>query len=223
MNDDATPPADYPDQPEQILLVDDNTTNLQVLHQTLDGRGYKLLAAKNGETALTIARRVNPSLILLDIMMPGIDGYEVCRTLKGDPETEEIPIIFLSALGDTRDKVKGFELGAVDYVSKPFQAEEVIARVNTHLTIGRLRQSLAGKNRELQAANNFLEERVRERTAELAELNRVYERFVPEEFISLLKKRSILEIKLGDQISEEMTVMFADVRGWTTLSEGMTP
>ncbi len=223
MNDDATPPADYPDQPEQILLVDDNTTNLQVLHQTLDGRGYKLLAAKNGETALTIARRVNPSLILLDIMMPGIDGYEVCRTLKGDPETEEIPIIFLSALGDTRDKVKGFELGAVDYVSKPFQAEEVIARVNTHLTIGRLRQSLAGKNRELQAANNFLEERVRERTAELAELNRVYERFVPEEFISLLKKRSILEIKLGDQISQEMTVMFADVRGWTTLSEGMTP
>jgi len=223
MNDDATPPANAEDQPEQILLVDDNTTNLQVLHQTLDGRGYKLLAAKNGETALTIARRAKPSLILLDIMMPGIDGYEVCQTLKGNPETEEIPIIFLSALGDTKDKVKGFELGAVDYVSKPFQAEEVIARVSAHLTIGRLRRSLAGKNKELQAANNYLEERVRERTAELAELNTVYERFVPEEFISLLNKTSILEIKLGDQISQEMTVMFADVRGWTTLSEGMTP
>jgi len=223
MNADATPPANDRDQPEQILLVDDNTTNLQVLHQTLDGRGYKLLAAKNGETALTIARRAKPSLILLDIMMPGIDGYEVCQTLKEDPETEEIPVIFLSALGDTKDKVKGFELGAVDYVSKPFQAEEVIARVNTHLTIGRLRKSLADKNEELQAANTFLEERVRERTAELAELNKVYERFVPEEFISLLNKTSILEIKLGDQISQEMTVMFADVRGWTTLSEGMTP
>ncbi len=223
MNHDATPPANDQDQPEQILLVDDNTTNLQVLHQTLDGRGYKLLAAKNGEAALMIARRAKPSLILLDIMMPGIDGYEVCQTLKEDPETEEIPIIFLSALGDTKDKVKGFELGAVDYVSKPFQAEEVIARVNTHLTIGRLSKSLAGKNKELKAANDFLEERVRERTAELAELNRVYERFVPEEFISLLNKTSILEIKLGDQISQEMTVMFADVRGWTTLSETMTP
>ncbi|NIN01602.1 MAG: response regulator, partial [candidate division Zixibacteria bacterium] len=114
--------------------VDDNTTNLQVLHEILGGRGYRLLIAKNGETALSIAHKAKPSLILLDIMMPGMDGYEVCRRLKADPETQDIPVIFLSALDDTKDKVKGLDLGAVDYVSKPFQAEEVIALVNTHLT-----------------------------------------------------------------------------------------
>ncbi len=210
-------------QPEQILLVDDNVTNLQVLHQTLDGRGYKLLVAKNGPAALTIAQKARPSLILLDIMMPEMDGYEVCRRLQADPDTREIPVIFLSALTDTKDKVKGLEVGAVDFVSKPFQPEEVIARVNTHLTINRLKMSLAEKNQQLQDANEVLEERVRKRTAELAQLNAVYERFVPREFINLLGKKSILEISLGDQISQKMTVMFADVRGWTTLSEAMSP
>jgi two-component system sensor histidine kinase ChiS len=214
---------DSGEQPERILLVDDNAMNLQVLHETLDGRGYKLLIAKNGESALAITHKAKPSLILLDIMMPGMDGFEVCRRLKADPETEEIPVIFLSALDDTKDKVKGLDLGAVDYVSKPFQAEEVIARVNTHLTISSLKKSLAGKNDELKAANDFLEERVKERTAELVELNTAYQRFVPQEFLSLLNKESILEIRLGDQIKQEMTVIFADIRGWTSLSEGLSP
>ena len=214
---------DNPEKPETILLVDDNTTNLQVLHETLSGTGHKFLIAKNGESALAISRKAKPSLILLDIMMPGIDGFEVCRRLKADPETAAIPVIFLTALDDTKDKVKGFRLGAVDYVSKPFQAEEVIARVNTHLTVNRLRERLAGKNRELTSANDLLEERVRARTREMAELNHIYERFVPREFIRLLKKQSIREIRLGDQIKQQMTVMFADVRGWTTLSETMSP
>ena len=136
---------------EKILLVDDNTTNLQVLLQTLEGRDYNLLVAKNGETALSIARKALPNLILLDIMMPpGIDGYEVCRRLKADASTREIPVIFLSALGDTKDKVQGLALGAVDYVTKPFQPEEVIARVNTHLTIYRLRREVQKKRDELE-------------------------------------------------------------------------
>jgi two-component system sensor histidine kinase ChiS len=210
-------------EPDKILLVDDNATNLQVLHETLDGRGYRLLVAKNGESALVIANKAKPSLILLDIMMPGMDGFEVCKRLQANPETQEIPIIFLSALDDTKDKVKGLAAGAVDYVSKPFQPEEVLARVNTHLTISRLKRSLAEKNAELLAANDILEERVKERTAELVAFNQVYERFVPREFLELLNKQSILEIKLGDQIIQEMTVMFADIRGWTTLSEQMTP
>ena len=223
MNDELSQSSDNREKPEQILLVDDNTTNLQVLHETLAGLGHKFLVAKNGESALAIAHKAKPSLILLDIMMPGIDGFEVCRRLKTDPETEGIPVIFLTALDDTKDKVKGFDLGAVDYVSKPFQAEEIIARVNTHLTINRLRKRLAEKNRELKSTNDLLEERVQSRTLELAELNRIYERFVPREFISLLNKQSINEISLGDQIIQQMTVMFADVRGWTALSESMSP
>jgi two-component system sensor histidine kinase ChiS len=193
------------------------------LHQTLDGRGYELLIAKNGESALDITQKVKPALILLDIMMPGMDGFEGCRRLKADQETRDIPVIFLSALDDTQNKVQGLDIGAVDYVAKPFQAEEVIARVNTHLTISRLKKSLSEKNRQLQASNEILEQRVKERTAELAALNNIYERFVPREFLDLLEKESILEIKLGDQLKQAMTVMFADIRDWTMLSEGMSP
>jgi DNA-binding response OmpR family regulator len=207
----------------KVLIVDDTPENIQILMETLKDQ-YAIVAAINGEKALKLAAlNPQPNLILLDIMMPGIDGFEVCRRLKDDPATRDIPVIFLSALDDTANKVKGFSFGAVDYMSKPFQPEEVHVRVNTHLTINRLKQSLAEKNRELQAYNERLEDRVKERTAELASLNRIYERFVPREFIHLLDKQSILEINLGDQVSHKMTVMFADIRGWTTLLEKMTP
>ena len=132
------------------MLVDDNPTNLQVLFQTLEGVGCKLLIAKNGQGALTIAAKALPNLILLDIMMPDIDGYEVCRELKSNPATEDIPVIFLSALGETEDKVKGLQLGAVDYITKPFQPAEVIARVNTHLTIHRLKNEVENQKDQLE-------------------------------------------------------------------------
>jgi two-component system sensor histidine kinase ChiS len=223
MADNRTSVQNNQEKSEQILLVDDDQTNLQVLYETLSGRGYRLLIAKDGESALRVANKVRPSLILLDIMMPGISGFDVCGSLKANQGTEDIPVIFLSARDETKDKVKGLDLGAVDYVSKPFQPEEIIARVKTHLMISSLKRSLAEKNEELKAANDFLEEGVRARTAELAHLNEVYERFVPQEFLNLLEKRSILEIKLGDQVKKQMTVMFADIRGWTTLSEKMSP
>ena len=138
---------------EQVLLVDDNPTNLQVLYKTLEGSGYTLLAARDGEQALSIAAKAVPSLILLDIMMPGIDGFEVCRRLKADPVTQGIPVIFLSALTDTDAKVQGFELGAIDYISKPFQGDEVRARVSTQLRIHRLEMELARRNAELEDEN----------------------------------------------------------------------
>ena len=141
---------------ETLLLVDDNPTNLQVLYQTLEGRGYKLLLAKNGEDALNIAHKIQPALVLLDIMMPGMDGYEVCRQIKNDPALSDTVVIFLSALDDVEDKVKGFAVGAVDYVAKPFQAEEVIARVETHIKIRRLEQTLAQKNRQLEEDNTII-------------------------------------------------------------------
>ena len=144
---------------ESILLVDDQPANLQVLLETLGSLGCKLLAAKSGEAALAIVQKARPDLILLDIMMPGIDGYEVCRQLKADPATEKIPIIFLSALDETADKVRGLQLGAVDYVAKPFQPEEVLARVTTHLTIHRLgrevQQQRDGLEHELQVVSQL--------------------------------------------------------------------
>jgi len=135
---------------ESILLVDDQPANLQLLMHTLKRLECRLLVAKNGETALTIAKKARPDLILLDIMMPGIDGFEVCRRLKSDEDTQKIPVIFLSALDDTGDKVRGLQLGAVDYVAKPFQPEEVIARVNTHLTIHRLSREVQRQRDELE-------------------------------------------------------------------------
>ena len=136
-----------------ILLVDDNPTNLQLLFGTLKGLGHKLLVAKSGEDALKVAQWAQPDLILLDILMSGIDGFETCAKLKDNPQTRDIAVIFLSALDDTDDKIKGLSMGAVDYIAKPFQAEEVIARVETHLTIARLRSELAERNRQLEAAN----------------------------------------------------------------------
>jgi two-component system, LuxR family, sensor kinase FixL len=138
---------------EQILLVDDNPINLQILYKTLQGSGYRLLVAKNGETALEIAERVRPSLVLLDIMMPGLDGFEVCRRLKQNPVTVDVAVIFLSALDDSVAKVRGFAVGGVDYIAKPFQADEVVARVRTHVKIHRLELQLARRNSELEEEN----------------------------------------------------------------------
>jgi class 3 adenylate cyclase/FixJ family two-component response regulator len=207
----------------KVLIVDDTPENIQILMGTLKDQ-YAIVAAINGEKALKMAvAEPKPDLILLDIMMPGMDGFEVCGRLKSDTGTRDIPVIFLSALDDTANKIKGFATGAVDYIAKPFQPEEVHVRVNTHLTMSRLKRSLAEKNEQLKAYSEGLEEKVKQRTAELAALNNIYERFVPREFIDLLQKNSILEINLGDQVSRKMTVMFADIRGWTTLLEKMTP
>ena len=141
------------DNKATILLVDDNPDNLQVLSGTLQALGHRLLVAKSGHDALKIASRTLPDLILLDIMMPGMDGFEVCAHLLTDPHTAGSTVIFLSAMDDTEAKVKGLQLGAVDFISKPFQAEEVIARVETHLTIVQLRTQLAEQNQQLEAAN----------------------------------------------------------------------
>jgi putative two-component system response regulator len=127
---------------DKVLLVDDNTSNLQLLHETLDGMGYKLLIAKNGKSALAIAAKANPSLILLDIMMPEMDGYEVCRRLKADENTSRIPVIFITALADEEDEAKGLDLGAVDYITKPIKPELVRARVRNHLELKRHRDQL---------------------------------------------------------------------------------
>ena len=135
---------------DRLLLVDDNPTNLQVLFQGLKEEGYELLIAQSGEEAIDTARETQPQLILLDINMPGIDGYETCRRLKADSQTKDSVVVFLSARGDVDDKVRGLELGAVDYIEKPFQFEEVLARVRQHLATFYQHQQLRQENKQLK-------------------------------------------------------------------------
>jgi PAS domain S-box-containing protein len=125
-----------------ILLVDDTPANLGVLFELLKGCGFKVSVAEDGESALEQVNYVRPDLILLDVLMPLMDGFTTCERLKAQPETREIPVIFMTALTDTVDKVKGFGLGAVDYITKPFQQEEVLARIRTHLALQQLKTSL---------------------------------------------------------------------------------
>ena len=132
-----------------ILLVDDNDINLKVLHQTLEGHGYELLVARSGEDALRIARKANPDLILLDIMMPGIDGYETCARLKADETTRNAVVIFLTALQNTEEKVRGLSMGAMDFITKPFDPEEIVARVSLQLEVHRRQQELLAENKDL--------------------------------------------------------------------------
>ena len=151
-------------QGRSILIVDDTPANLKVLVNFLQDSDFKVVISQDGESALHRAEYVNPELILLDVVMPGLNGFEVCQRLKENPKTRDIPVVFMTALSETVDKVKGFKSGAVDYVTKPFQCEEVLARINSHLTIRRLQ-------RQLEEANKTLEERVAERTGELETAN----------------------------------------------------
>lgn len=151
----------------RILIVDDTTANLQLLTNLLTEHGYRVHPASDGELALEFVQSILPDLVLLDIRMPGMDGYEVCRRLKDDERTRSIPIIFISILEDERDKVKGFQEGAVDYITKPFQAEEVLARVRTHLRLRELTELLEKKvvarTKELMSAQEQLQEELFER------------------------------------------------------------
>lgn len=134
----------------RILLVDDNAANLEILYQALEDEGYELLVAQSGQEALEVTRDAQPTLILLDINMPGMDGFETCRRLKADPATAGVVVLFLSARDATRDKVKGLDLGAVDFIGKPFEFEEVIARVRKHLETHQRQMELEQRNRELE-------------------------------------------------------------------------
>lgn len=129
-----------------ILVVDDNPTNIELLIVYLHENEYRILVTRDGQNAIKRAISVQPDLILLDIMMPGMDGFETCELLKKNPVTKDIPIIFMTALSDINTKLKGFELGAVDYITKPFQRAEVSARIATHLTIQQQKQKLAELN-----------------------------------------------------------------------------
>jgi len=170
--------------PEEILVVDDTPASLRLLTELLTGNGYRVRPATDGALALESVAAKSPELILLDVSMPGMDGYELCRRLKAEERTSRIPVIFISAFGDPGQKVGGFEAGGIDYITKPFQAEEVLARVRTHL---KLRQA----EEALRNAHDTLELRVQERTSELQASNQALRRAFEE--IEVLKAQLELE------------------------------
>ena len=178
-----------------ILVVDDVPANLRLLEDMLTEQGYKVRSVITGDMALMATHADPPDLILLDINMPGMNVYEVCERLKADPATREIPVIFISALGEIEDKVRAFTVGGVDYVAKPFRVEEVLARVETHLTLRALQM-------ELQQANEELEKRVEERTAQVLQLALEQERMAYE-----------LQIARGVQ-SSFLPDKTPQIRGW---------
>lgn len=155
-----------PEHKGNILIVDDTPENLQVLSATLSEKGYKIRGVVNGKMAIRAAHSVLPDLILLDIRMPDMTGYEVCEILKKDAEVNNIPVIFISALDEAIDKVKAFQVGGVDYITKPFQVEEVLARVEHQLTIQKLQKELIEKNKNLES--EIIERKKAEQTAEAA-------------------------------------------------------
>jgi signal transduction histidine kinase len=143
-------PTAPPAHPSTILTVDDQPANLRLLIDCLERRGFQVVVALSGTEGLERAAFVRPDLILLDVQMPGLDGLETCRRLKADPVTREIPVIFMTVAADTRDKLAGFAAGGVDYVTKPIDEAEVLARIDTHIALRRLREALEQQNAELQ-------------------------------------------------------------------------
>lgn len=178
---DASSSAGHP----LVLMIDDTPANLGVIVEQLEDHGFRIAVAQDGEEGLKRARFIHPDLILLDVMMPGMNGFTACRHLKEDESTCDIPVIFMTALGDTRDKLAGFAAGGIDYITKPFEIEEVLARINTHLALFNAQKDLGEQNiqlhqeitlrekaeAELKRANEILEERVTKRTAELVRIN----------------------------------------------------
>ena len=140
--------------PANILIVDDVEDNIEILGDLLTFDGYNVQTARSGESALKRVQESRPDLILMDILMPGMDGFEVCERLKADSSTNDIPVVFVSSMTDLESKVKGFKIGGVDYINKPFQHAEVLVRVNTHITMLRLRKDLEMRNAELERLAN---------------------------------------------------------------------
>ncbi len=137
---------------ETIAIVDDTLANLKALFDALEIANFRVLVYTDGPSALAVIPQVKPDLILLDVLMPGLDGYQVCSQLKTDESTKDIPVLFMSALDEIFDIVCAFAAGGVDYITKPFRVEEVLARVHTHLTLRQLQQSLEERNRQLEEA-----------------------------------------------------------------------
>jgi class 3 adenylate cyclase/CheY-like chemotaxis protein len=205
---------------QSILIVDDNPMNVDIFRTRLATHGYQILTATDGEEALQVARQRQPDLILLDIMMPKVDGLEVCRRLRSDPELPFIPIIIVTSKGDTKDIVAGLDAGADEYLTKPVDQGALVARVKSMLRIKVLHNKVQEQAAQLGEWNRTLEQRVAEQVAELERVTRL-KRFLPPQLADLI-------VSSGDEIlleshRREITAVFCDLRGFTAFAETAEP
>jgi class 3 adenylate cyclase/CheY-like chemotaxis protein len=213
--------------PPRILIADDNPMNRDVLQARLAVHGYEILTAADGREALDIGRTAQPDLILLDVMMPELDGFEVCRRLKADPSLPFIPVIMVTAKSDSSDIVAGLEAGGDEYLTKPVDHAALVARIKSMLRIKTLHDTVQGQAAQLQTQaaqlvewNRTLEERVAEQVRQLERIGRL-KRFLSPQLAQLVISSG--EERLLESHRREITVLFCDLRGFTAFSETVEP
>ena len=206
--------------PPCILVVDDNPTNIDILNTRLTASGYRVITAADGEEALSAARGQQPDLILLDIMMPKIDGISVCRELKADRDLPFIPIIMVTAKTDNRDIIAGLEAGAEEYLTKPVDQTALVARVKSMLRIKELHDEVQSQSQQLAEWNRKLEQRVREQLDQLERIGRLKRFFSPHLCEAILSRggEELLQSHRSD-----ISVVFCDLRGFTAFAETSEP
>jgi adenylate cyclase len=207
--------------PPRILVVDDNPTNLEVLRVRLNAQGYEVVTAVDGEDGLRRARELEPDLVLLDVMMPKLDGISVLKELKGDTALRFIPVILVTAKADTRDVVNGLEAGGDDYLTKPFEQAALVARVRSLLRIKELHDTVQLQAAQLKEWNRSLEERVATQVAEIDRIGRL-RRFLAPQVAQMIASSDAPDSLLASH-RREVTVLFCDLRGFTAFVESSEP
>ena len=202
-----------------VLVVDDQDANRRLLEAVLSPRGYRVVTADSGEAALRLLDADPPDVVLLDILMPGIDGYEVCRRIREDPRTAVLPVVMITASGE-QEKVRATESGADDFITKPFDQAELLARIRSLVRINHFHRTIAEQARELAAWNEQLEQRVEEQVAEIARVGRL-RRFLSPQVAELILRDG--DESVLDSHRREIVVVFCDLRGFTPFAETSEP
>ncbi len=206
--------------PPRILVVDDIPQNAKLLADILDVNGYQVVTAASGKEGLEQVKAVNPDLVLLDIMMPDMNGYEVCRAIREDPKTEILPVVMVTALDPSEERIKGLEAGADDFLNKPVNRPELLARVRSLLRVKELYDKVQEQSRQLEDWNATLEQRVKEQVTQLEHLSRLKRFFSPQLAELIVAGESADPLKPHRR---EVTVVFLDLRGFTAFSETAEP